>query len=253
VRHLFIILITAGVLLLPCAAKADWTDDFSGTAMSGIWFSESSVNTGDLSQDGGVNGVLNFTSGGTYTDWASYDSAFSFGLENDFSARADFGFAWSPGGQQGGAQAGILMRMTGHDGQGTQSFIGALSTGYLTGYGYYNAIGHNDTINIYGDSYEGLGWFGLMYDSGDDILYAGIFRPGETTPFHGEWVEDFSGLVGDGGRVKFSLEGWANFACVGEGQAALDNFNATAAPEPVSTALFLIGGATLAIRRLRRK
>ncbi|MFA5499507.1 MAG: PEP-CTERM sorting domain-containing protein [Candidatus Omnitrophota bacterium] len=251
-KHIFVILVAAGVLLSPCAAKADWTDDFSGTAMSGIWFSESSVNTGDLSQDGGTNGVLNFTSGGTYADWAAYGSAFSFGLENDFSAKVDYGFAWAPGGQQG-AQAGILMRMTGQDGNGTPSFYGTLSTGYLSDHGYYNAIGHNDVFNIYGDNYEGLGWFGLMYDSGDDILYAGIFRQGETTPFYGEQIGNFSGLVGDGGSVKFSLEGWANYACVGEGQAALDNFNASAAPEPVSTALFLIGGATLAARRLRRK
>ena len=31
------------------------------------------------------------------------------------------------------------------------------------------------------------------------------------------------------------------------------NFNVTAVPEPVSTVLFLLGGATLAVRRLRRK
>jgi len=221
--------------------------------MSGIWSSESSVNTGDLSQDGGVNGVLNFTASGTYADWAEYGSAFSFGLDNDFSAKVDYGFAWAPGGQQGGAQAGILMRMTGQDGNGTPSFYGTLSTGYLSGYGYYNAIGCNDTFSTYGDGYEGLGWFGLMYDSGDDILYAGIFRPGETVPFYGDEIGGFSGLVGEGGRVKFSLEGWANYAYVSEGQVALDNFNASAAPEPVSTTLFLIGGATLAIRRLRKK
>jgi len=253
VKHLFIILITAGVLLLPRGARADWTDDFSGTAMSGIWYSESAVNTGDLSQNGGTAGVLNFTAGGTYNDWAGYDSAFSFGLGNDFSARVDYGFDWAPGQQGQGAQAGILMRMTGQDGKGVSSFYGMLSTGYLADYGYYNAMGYNDTFGAYGDGYHSAGWFGLAYDSSEDILYAGIFSPGETTPFFGDEIEDFSGLVGCGGSVEFSLEGWANNACVGEGQAVLDNFNASSAPEPVSTVLFLIGGATLVARRLRRK
>jgi hypothetical protein len=252
VKHIFVILITAGLLLLPCAAKADWTDDFSGTVVSGVWSSESTVNTGDLSQNGGTAGVLNFTASGTYTDWAGYGSAFSFGLGNDFSAKVDYGFSWSPGLQEG-EQAGILMRMTGQDGDGASSFYGTLSTGYLSGYGYYNAIGHNDTFNIYGDNYHNSGWFGLLYDSDDDILYAGIFMPGETTPFYGNEIEGFSGLVGYGGKVSFSLEGWGNYANVGQGQAVLDNFNASAAPEPVSTALFLLGGVTLAARRLRRK
>lgn len=249
-KHLFIILITAGVLLLPCAARADWTDDFSGTAMSGIWSSEMNIGGGDLSQNGGTDGVLNFTATGTPSDWAWYNSAFSFGLGNDFNARVDYGFDWS---SEQKSQAGILMRISGQDESGTPSFYGVLSTGYLGEYGYYNAIGHSDNFNFYEDGYYSAGWFGLAYDSSEDILYAGIFTPGATTPFFGDEIEDFSGLVGCGGSVEFSLEGWANNACVGEGQAVLDNFNASAAPEPVSTALFLLGGATLAVRRLRRK
>lgn len=39
----------------------------------------------------------------------------------------------------------------------------------------------------------------------------------------------------------------------GHGTGRFDNFSVTAVPEPVSTALFLLGGATLAVKRLRRK
>jgi len=64
------------------------------------------------------------------------------------------------------------------------------------------------------------------------------------------WTE-LSGIATPGaGAVKATLV-WETQGS-GNGTGKFDSFNVSAVPEPVSTALFLIGGATLAMKRLRR-
>jgi len=66
-----------------------------------------------------------------------------------------------------------------------------------------------------------------------------------------DWSE-FSGIVTPGaGAAKVTLV-WETQGG-GKGTGLFDDLKVSAVPEPISTALFLLGGATLAVRRLRRK
>ncbi|MFA5499508.1 MAG: PEP-CTERM sorting domain-containing protein [Candidatus Omnitrophota bacterium] len=65
------------------------------------------------------------------------------------------------------------------------------------------------------------------------------------------WTEISDFATPGAGAVKATLV-WETQGS-GNGTGRFDSFSVSAVPEPVSTALFLVGGATLAVRRLRRK
>jgi hypothetical protein len=214
-------------------------------------------------QPGGAGGALNFIANGTGSAYASYYSGFNFGLDNDFYAFSEFSYTQEKTG-------GVYLRLFSDDGGNPPSIMASINAAYLDmgsgvpGPAYYAGLHQYDEdlqdyagIGGQGGAREEMsGWFGMYYDSGDDKLYLGAYDQLPQfgiDPVFGYAYDDFSGLIGDN-NVSFSLGGWADPGVnLAMGQATMDNFSAAAAPEPVSTALFLIGGAVLVARRLRRK
>jgi len=110
-------------------------------------------------------------------------------------------------------------------------------------------------------TYRGFKQFSL-YSSTDGINWgSALYVYNTSNPYNGDIGDpdyNFLDLVGNitpttsmYWRADFVQNGSTEFAS-GPRINELDGFSTTAVPEPVSTALFLIGGATLAARRMRK-
>lgn len=95
-------------------------------------------------------------------------------------------------------------------------------------------------------------WFRLEFkDAGGNLINEWDSDKIYGTGLGLSWTE-LSGITTPGAGVTKATFVWETQGG-GSGTGMFDNFNVSAVPEPVSTALFLLGGATLVARRLRRK
>jgi len=116
---------------------------------------------------------------------------------------------------------------------------------------------------IYRDStYRGFKQFSL-YSSTDGTNWgSALYTYNATNPYNPplggtdynvlDLISNIDPTTSQFWRMDFVQNGSTDW-CSGPRIKELDGFSTTAVPEPISTALFILGGATLAARRLRKK
>ncbi len=110
-------------------------------------------------------------------------------------------------------------------------------------------------VDIARDTGINSAWAGLRYTSSIDRLEIGIFDNENLSggPIVGMDYTAFNAAVNPGPMHVF-MSGSSDYGLpIINGQSTFDNFQGSVAPEPISSALFLLGGGVLAVRRFRKK
>lgn len=250
-KKLSIVIAVLGIWFLPAFAKAaSYSDNFDDGVMNpALWSYHGDTGGTGLYE---IGGVLNFVSDGRWEHGsADYSSTWTLDLSNDFWMRTDFNFSHVGG--DGGVGFGIDQGPTG--------------TGFAAGIGaeWSDREGSNPVFWIGIEDSNGdpvvseevnrsinSGWLGMHYNYAADTLEFGAFDQSDNSVAGASYTNFRTTYGPDLWRV--GIGGFAdNNTVIGEGDANLDNFQATTAPEPVSTILFLTGGAVLVGRRLQKR
>lgn len=241
------------VSVFPSLAKASWVDDnFDDNSInSSLWTTMMLEN-----EDGGAKDNLSFFEQNQRLEWITgsqwmdnsdasggYISKWALALDQDFAVAVDFhydhtaAFPSDEGGVFLGLASSDLSYMVG---------ISARNRGGDAGGLIYQVGGSIPEYNWARTLLSGQ-LFARWYRGGDR-LYLGA---SEEDPFIVKGI----GSLGIN-ELKIGLMGWSGGAKLNGYDAYLDNFTATGhiTPEPVSCALFLVGGGVmLAGRSLKKK
>ncbi|MDD5432004.1 MAG: PEP-CTERM sorting domain-containing protein [Candidatus Omnitrophica bacterium] len=270
-------LILCGLFVLPATAMATsgWSDDFNDNLFnSAVWedgFYGGSTPERLYSVD--QNGHFEFVNPSGYENgWSkTYETALSlirsqssFGLDNNFSARTDFhfnplttkdsdlwmGLAFWPSDLESPAYifcAGPEVN------KGQTTFANyILEGGSGNGYLYPRLGSETDGTIWYDYDASGSGTLTMRITdlSGNTIVdQEGDLVQDTVTDFKVQYpdITDFKILLAaETFGAGFGLEG-------GTSKAYFDNFNVSVTPEPVSSALFLLGSGLFAARKLRKR
>jgi hypothetical protein len=243
------------IMLMPRLSHAKtYTDDFNDTITnSALWTASGNYYTPQ--NTGGVgpftfaeyDGTLNFASndsGLAYGGRKKYDSVWTVDFNNDFKFSVQYN-TLSSADQNGSIEIGL------HD---------AVTNKFELWSGAYN----DGTTNVFDARIDEItnpvnvlrsnsGVIGISYTKANDKLEF-IGGDGTNNAVYAN-IDNFTSTYG-------SFEGFQNLHVYLEGDsdkaifnANFDNFNfqSTVTPEPVSSALFILGGAVLALKRKKVK
>jgi len=240
------------------AAKAEsWSDNFDDNVIGPQWHLVSDGNSKSTLTESG--GVLNFTANGLiageYTDknlslWQAplaLDKDFQFSVQfynNSLAGGVGLGVVTVDGLHQVLYHAGINASDN-VNGVSGNSFIARVQDG------------SNNSMFSWAESRNADGWLSLQYNAASDILEFKGYDINNNllgdTSYSG-YKSHISGL-GQGIVTYASIGGYTATSTGKDMTASLDNFSGTGTvtPEPVSSALFLLGGAAFMLRRFRKK
>jgi hypothetical protein len=249
-RNLLIAITVLGILLAPHNAIASWFDDFNDGVMGSQWFyvDDGNAKTSLFEQDG----VLNFTASGmgaTENSGKVYASNTPVALSSDFQFKVWFYNNYA------GAYQGFMSLSLAKLSEEGQPLINAmmLATNEGENKKFYARIVEEGGPSLFSwkDARNTSGWLGMRYTVSGDLLEFGGFDDAGNF-MTGTSYSGFSSLFGPD-PIYIAISGKSIGAEIPLGMANLDNFQGGVVPEPVSTVLFLAGGAVLAVRRFRRK
>jgi len=248
-----------------------WSDDFNDGADADLWekWFDGEEDSGCLTE---AEGMLQWTpawESGPGEQYGGYCLKHEIDFNNDFGFRVDFNNSYTGAGEGADLDSalGINISLSGEE-----DFYVNISADYVGeniwneeagGASYIDGRVFSSILELGEDPPAAFhvevrgtnsGWLGMQYSATDDLLGVGAFaNPEDVVPVWGQAYEDFADVFGDA-PVYFSIGGWAEGeGPLLEGPASLDNFSGFVTPEPVSSVLFLVGGASLIAARLRRR
>lgn len=266
-------LVIMSFLMLPGIAKADFFND-------GRWYMDSSqweyITDWDPEGRGSLvdsDNKLNWiTTSDDYPDgWIDdddyeanrvYGSKWAFDLEDDFEFTV--GFHYDHAGTCDTDEGGVGMVLVYWEGGAEEpSHVFSIDAGNS----YWNGSNKNtfssDMVtpstetNSWWKRTDADGMFYARYDADEDRLQFSTLE-GSYPTWEDVGGTSYYGLKNDleFTQLRLAFTGWSDGAGLGEGNAYLKDFqvhNGTITPEPVSSVLFLVGGAFLAALRYKRR
>ncbi|MFH1691850.1 MAG: hypothetical protein ABIC68_04700, partial [Candidatus Omnitrophota bacterium] len=247
----FVAFLWVGLFLLSGASvyAQNVSDDFNDGVMNSSLWQELS--------EGAHAADVTMAETGQHLQWTSssfsdgefgdkgYISKWSFDLDYDFETSVDFHYSHEGTSlyDYGAVQVSLFNMGSGVE-EPDYTFSMAAGNIYEGGSNYdlfvkyISAPGWTEEPSVVPRTVDS-GKFVAYYSAQEDTLYARI-------------LDSDGGLIGEDGfenfRATFGLDslgvaiiGGSGGAALASGEAYMDNFNATAAPEPVSTSLFLLG------------
>jgi len=257
-----IIMILAIIALMPLVSYAEvYTDDFNDgimntalwTAAGNYWARPSDNYSDDPFTFKEQNGVLNFVSNDPlhiYGGRKKYDSTWTVDFSRDFKFYAQYN-TLSSAALDGSVEIGLHNAFNNnfelwsgaYAASGAYVFDATIDEVDDNGFSYPDSVNApRDASGVIGISYS-KAYDRLDFIGGDDIsdVYASIDN---FTATYGSYP-GFENL-------HVYLEGDSSFS---DYNASFDNFNyqSAVAPEPVSSMLFILGGAAFGIKRFKKK
>jgi len=246
-RAIFVVLL-AGLLILPAVARADFFD--GEWYMGSSWWTKNTEGQGiDIEEYGYKLAVTG--QAGTDGGYAEYRSNWGLKMDQDIAFSADF--YYNPSATDTRLRIGLVP--TGSTGlNGVNIGRGCSADGSTPIFyweydfgdpGTYNEIPEINKINE--------GTFSLNYNSLSHMLTMSVLGTDMSEGY------DLSSVIGDDKLMSVYLGGssFDSGTSIDENQMFFSNFKFTSGapitPEPVSSALFLLGGGALVLRRYRRK
>ena len=256
----FFVLITINVTAF---AAHPWDDDFNDGVLADHWSFVQSDHSGQASS-AETNGVFQFTSAGwPLTSDPNSDLAYgglvtpqALSVNNSFNFSAQFHHSAS---SSPGSEKEIILQMGLYSSIGVPDdiddfFSGISATVDINGMNYYAGYEHGGALTP-AEEYEIFAGRTQV----DGTLFGSYNSGTKTASF---WTDEYpsnvqSFLVPTGfGEVEsmgLVFVAGTTGAEVSTGELYWDNVNVAVAPEPISSTLFLVGGATLGFRRFRKK
>lgn len=249
----------AVVLCVPALARADFFNDGNWYMNSSLW-EESSIGNVSGTEFVDQHNRLEWNTAPGWNDGHEimrfYGSKWALDLNHDFEINAEFHYGYTATQGNDNDYGTVLMGLfsKGPPEPSNGFAIGASSdVNYL--HDPVKKFWTSEMVN--GEQIEGDSWERLI-DSG--VFYARYNSTTDTLQLEAQsGITNFTGLKSELGLTQLGVifAGDSNGASLSSGDAYLSNFNlvkGTVTPEPVSCALFLLGGgALLAVRRFRRK
>ena len=266
-KKIFVLMLVAGILFAASTANAEsWSDDFNDSVMDeSLWWRVS--NDPDLLPENQAlnetGGVLRWDPSTSYSGGEHYGSTWTVGFDNDFMFRTDFYAPVATHSCEG--ESMVHMAMVRLDADDTPTLVSEIEAGWKNGsnpeYAFFGAV--------IGSAVEGVpvfweeevvreieaGWIGMRYTVLTDLMEFGAFDLGEPDTGDAVWSTEYAGFTADFGDapMHIAIGGWAEVGMSGAPMMYLDNFEGSVAPEPLSSVLFLVGGASIAFIRKRKK
>lgn len=258
------VFLSAGLLLLAgvSAYAQNVSDDFNDGVMNGSIWSEISGGThaSDLTMDEKEQ-YLQWTSS-AFADgemgYKGYVSNWAFDLDYDFETSVEFHYSHEGSSLSDyGAVQISLFNMGEGIGEPDYSFSMAAGNLYVQGANHDYFV---KQISVPGWTEEPMvterliddGIFVAYYSAGEDKLYAKILNSGGGLVEEGS-LENFRSTFGLD-SLGVAVVGLSAGAALAGGEAYMDNFNASsAAPEPLSVSLFLLGAGGMILRQRRKR
>lgn len=261
-QKLFVIIMLIFLLVVPSLANAEtWSDDFGGNDMnSALWTLYEGSNLEHIclvQEDGRLAWLADGWSTGETAD-KGYLLKQPFSLDNDFSTKVDFHYSHegSKSGDNGALEFALFN-------QGGSTEVPEYIFSLIVGNFYHIEDGTNQN---YFEKYmqtpgTGEGTQILDRDIPGGTLYARYIAATDKLEYK---VEDTDGAVVDSeafnnfkatfgiNTLNLALFGMSEGADLATGEAYMDNFRATAAPEPLSMSLFLFGAGVIGFRKHRK-
>ena len=249
-KNLLITLLISGLLFMPRMVKAEsWSDNFDdGTRDTSLWSTGGTTDTmTSLSES---DGALSFNAAGlSSSDQSSknYNSTWTVDFTQDFQFTAKYNNSSSiTGGQYGGVELGLHTLSS--DFELWTSAENSWNAGTGTAGKIFDATIAGESLHVQTNRLDS-GLIGVRYTAGaaDTLAFLGTNTAGETAVI--AEYQNFRSKINPE-PLHVYLRGWsegANFS------ASFDDFQGSVSPEPISAALFLLGGASLVIKHYRKK